>query len=555
MEYTIDSAACPLCETPTSLTDLAEALWIPPAAATLLESRYPGWQMERGACPRCVHRTLLELLIRQGAISLQDKVELAGSTRPEIVLGVLPMPLRLHANPRYTGRGVTIAMVDAAFYPHPDLVRPHNRIRAWVDASIDPPQALYFGPDETPEWPGWDSGEPLQWHGMMTSTVAAGNGWQSHGIYRGLASEADLVLVQTRGGDGRIGNENIARALRWLLENGPERRGGPGVGIVSISVAGSRPDLFIGNPVDEAVDSLVREGITVVAAAGNEGVRRLVPPASAREALTIGGIDDKNNFDERETELWHSNYGGSAIGIPKPELVAPSIWVAAPVLPGSQVAVEAEELFARRASYSPELEARIAELKLVTPHYQHVDGTSFAAPIVASTVACMLQANPRLSTQKIREILTETAEPLEGVERERQGAGVLVPRRAIGQALRSKGGPMEGLPLSPVVTPEGVTFWLHEPYAQSVHILGSWNEWSPPGVEAEQVKPGVWRAHVGLLPPGSYSYRFVLDGALWIDDPDNPRRALNSFGGFDSLLDVVFPGEAEALPRIEIAIA
>jgi len=30
----------------------------------------------------------------------------------------------------------------------------------------------------------------------MTSTVAAGNGQLSHGFYRGMASEADLVLIQ-----------------------------------------------------------------------------------------------------------------------------------------------------------------------------------------------------------------------------------------------------------------------------------------------------------------------------------------------------------------------
>ncbi len=32
----------------------------------------------------------------------------------------------------------------------------------------------------------------------MTSSAAAGNGWKSHGLYRGIASDANLVLIQVR---------------------------------------------------------------------------------------------------------------------------------------------------------------------------------------------------------------------------------------------------------------------------------------------------------------------------------------------------------------------
>lgn len=538
IEQENELSACPLCGTPTTAEQLAEASWLPPAGVAALAIRYPGWQLARGACPGCVRQVLAQTLVEQASVSHEERAEAAGLLQGETAFGVLPAPLRLHANPRYTGRGVTIAMVDSDFYPHPDLVQPRNRIRAWVDASTDPVKAIFFERDETPRWPGWDSADAAQWHGMMTSTMAAGNGRLSHGIYRALASEAELVLVKVRGKDGPIGNDNIVRALRWLVENGPERRGGPGVRIASLSVAGERVDFFSPNPVDEAIEALVREGITVVAAAGNEGVRKLVPPATAREAITVGGIDDKNNFGEDEVDLWHSNYGGAALGVQKPELVAPSIWLVAPVLPGSEVEREARELFARRAEGEAEVERRIVEQKLVTPHYQHVDGTSFAAPLVASTVACMLEANPALKPHQIRDMLISSAEPLEGVERERQGAGVLTPRRAIGLALRAAGGPMEGMPLSPRVQVDGVAFWLHEPQARQVHVRGSWDDWREPGIEAKQVRPGVWWACVDPLEPGRYRYRFLLDDAQWIDDPDNPRRALNSYGTFDSILDI-----------------
>jgi len=177
-------------------------------------------------------------------------------------------------------------------------------------------------------------------------------------------------------------------------------------------VSGDPVSPLAGNALDEAVSALVEEGISVAAAAGNNGQRSLLPPAMAPLALTVGGIDDQNTFSHEEVALWHSNYGTASNDVPKPELVAPSIWVAAPLLPNTSVADEANELFARRAQGHPSVSRRIADLKLITPHYQHVEGTSFTAPIVASAIACMLEANPMLTPLLVRHALKETAHPV-----------------------------------------------------------------------------------------------------------------------------------------------
>ena len=51
----------------------------------------------------------------------------------------------------------------------------------------------------------------------------------------------------------------------------------------------------------------------------------------------------------------------------------------------------------------------VQEAKYISPHFMHVDGTSFAAPIVRSVVAQMLEVNPRLTPAMIREALFSTA--------------------------------------------------------------------------------------------------------------------------------------------------
>jgi serine protease AprX len=401
-----------------------------------------------------------------------------------------------------------------------------------VNAGHESVDVRRFGRDEVPRWPGWDLQEGPQWHGLMTSVTAAGNGWLSHGLYRGLASDAELVLVQVRDGQGRITNDTITRALHWLHEHGATL----GVRVVSASVAGDPVEPLLGNSVDDAIAALVAKGVLVVTAAGNDGRRQLVPPATAPLALTVGGLDDQNTFDHVARQVWHSNYGDAGNGASKPELVAPSLWVVAPILPGTTLAAEAGKLLAERARSNDHVEHRITDLKLVTPHYQHVEGTSFAAPVAASVAACMLEANPNLTPLRLRQLMTTATHPVHGADPERQGAGALDAGRAVALVLADHLGNGATLFRSPEVTSQGTSFRLHDAVARDVRVLGSWNGWQAPGVHAEPVDHGVWQAHLSGLAPGRYAYKFLLDGQRWLTDPLNPRRASNGQGGWNSVL-------------------
>ncbi len=508
---------CPLCQKPTERQRLSAT------------HEYAFWRRTDGACPACVQQALLQLLLAEGDAALHEQIQTVWPLDAEAAFGALPTPLRLHADPRFTGQGVTIALIDSGFYPHPDLTQPRNRIRAWVDAGQEEVITCVFSPSDIPQWPAWDGAHDWQWHGTMTSVTAAGNGFLSQGLYCGLAGDAELVLIQVRDREGAITNETITRALHWLHQQGPAL----GVRVVNMSVAGDPVWPLVGNPVDEAVAALVELGMTVVVAAGNNGERRLVPPATAPLALTIGGIDDHNTFAHEDDALWHSNYGESSAGAFKPELVAPSIWVAAPLLPGTAIAKEAAYLFSRRRHGDDSQDDRIAELKLITPHYQHVDGTSFAAPLVASAVACLLQANPTLTPQVVRDLLITTAYRLPDVPVERQGGGVLNAGYAIALALHEM---HREIPLSPHITPDGVSFTLHDHWAQQVQVLGNWDGWQAPGLLAQQVEAGVWQTAPLALPAGRYLYKFLLDGTRWLDDPANPQKRPDTYGGLNSLL-------------------
>lgn len=351
---------------------------------------------------------------------------------------LLSTPERTGALSRYTGRGVVMAFVDSGFYPHPDL---EGRILVHADASTN----------HVIEQKSNFTVSDLSWHGQMTSVIAAGDGRASGGKYRGIASAARLVLVKVSTPKGQIKERDILRGLRWLLDTHRRFQ----VRVVNISVGGDFASADPDHPLHRAVRKLTEAGLNVVVAAGNRDTDYVLPPASATDALTVGGINDHNSRDITLWTLYHHNYGRVYDGSRKPDILAPANWIASPILPESPTAREVRWLaplletsdearilhllkrgyrdlgLPRDAALNADkntyalLQQRIHAHKIIDAHHQHVDGTSVAAPIVASVIAQMLEANPRLTPRQIRAILTETAMRLPNVPPEKQGSGVL----------------------------------------------------------------------------------------------------------------------------------
>ena len=364
---------------------------------------------------------------------------------------VLPTPLRMDADERFTGRGVTVAFLDSGFYAHPDLTQPVNRILAYhsIFAAEGDPTSL-------------QTTDVASWHGMMTSVVAAGNGGLAKGFYRGIASDANVVLVKI-GRTGRISEAQIQKGLEWVLEHAQEFK----IRVVNISAGGDYEESYLTNSLSQTVEDCTRAGLTVVCAVGNAGHipgHPVLPPASAPSAIAVGGLDDQNSLDRARRGMYRSSYGPTIDGLQKPEVIAPGIWVAAPILPHTPTA-EAAELYSElNALPDQELPAAIEahagvdrdldeaaglripllrqlitikmhEGNVINQNYKYVDGTSFAAPIVASIAACLLEANPRLTPVQIKRILIESAERVHEVNIDRQGWGVVNARRAVELAL------------------------------------------------------------------------------------------------------------------------
>ena len=432
---------CPVCSREVKY-EFVPLLAVEDSLEMLIRANAPDTRDFEAVCKRCVR--LFE--------RAQEKIVTQAAMRKD-GSHVLSTPLRLDAAESFTGKGVTIAFLDSGFYPHPDLIEPVSRIIGYRNmASSEGDTTTLHDLDVA------------SWHGMMTSVVAAGNGYLSGGFYRGIAHESNVVLVKLAR-SGRITDRNIQDGLEWVLEN----RTRYDIRVVNVSAGGDFENSYLHDELSQTVEECVKLGLTVVCAVGNAGHlpnHPVIPPASAPSCLAIGGLDDANSINRAKRGMYRSSYGPTIDGLQKPEVIAPSIWVPAPILPNTPTAMQVSllekldkaednelfEIILENPGISPELDAAldyspfaIRQLvtakrrheSVITEHYKYVDGTSFAAPIVSSVIAQMLEANPFLTPQQIKKILINTAERLPHYEVDRQGWGVIDPRTAVEKAVEA----------------------------------------------------------------------------------------------------------------------
>ena len=461
-------------------------------------------------------------------------------------LAVIPTPEKLNADPRYSGRGIRVAFIDSGFYPHPDFA---DRVVAFHDVSGEECSLGKF-----------DEPKGHHWHGTQTVVSCSGNGCLSDGIYRGIAHEAELVLVKVSSG-GKISDDSIVKGLEWLIANRKKYK----IRIVNISLGGDCDRPTSESRINMLVEEMVNLGVVVTVAAGNSADAYSIPPASAPSAITVGGYSDENQFEPADFDLYHSNYGPTADGIVKPELIAPAMFVAAPILPRtadyqtaeilSLLANSPDYLFRKnylenwREAELPEnilstdvptarrfVEDEFVRRKIVATHYQHVDGTSFAAPITASVIAQMLEANPDLTPHAVKNILLSTAEKISGRPAIRQGFGVLNAKLAVELATAEGHDLKPGVFGPPRVERNKIVFHFHDDAAETVCLVGDFNDWGERNVLFSRGSDSIWIATIPCQPAGRFRYKFLINAERWTEDPSHGFKEEDGFGGFNSIL-------------------
>ncbi len=212
---------------------------------------------------------------------------------------------------------------------------------------LDPIFALLFGEKEDPNDPTAD----CNGHGTHVAGTVGGKEW-------GVAKASTLHAVRVLNCEGAGSNSTVIAGLDWIAKNAKTPA------VVNMSLGGGAS-----KAIDDAVEKLIKQGLTVVVAAGNEDKDACQSsPARAKPAITVAASDN------RDARASFSNYGSCT------DIFAPGKDITSAWMSGSSAT-------------------------------KTISGTSMASPHVAGAVALLLEEDPKRKPAEIEKLLLRMASP------------------------------------------------------------------------------------------------------------------------------------------------
>jgi len=282
-----------------------------------------------------------------------------------------------------------------------------NRTGQRVTAFVD------FVNNQTTKYDDWG-------HGTHVAGIIAGNGYDSTGARSSLAPKANIVALKALDSQGKGRISNIIAALDWAVANRTQYN----IRVINMSLGAGVYESYNTDPLTIAAKRAVEAGIVVVAAAGNMGKAAdgtpqygaITAPGNAPWVLTVGASSSMGTIDRRDdTIALYSSRGPTMIDFAaKPDLVAPG---------SGTVSLSDKNSFFYQTKAPYLVNGNRSGLNYLP--YLTLSGTSMSAPVVAGSVALMLEANPTLTPNLVKAILQYTAQVYPGYNYLTQGAGFL----------------------------------------------------------------------------------------------------------------------------------
>jgi len=280
------------------------------------------------------------------------------------------------------GEGVDVAVIDSGIVP--------------VDG-LDGAR-VQLGPDFSAEGTG---GLDTFGHGTHIAGIVGAS--DSTG-FQGIAPGAGIYSIKAANRDGSTSMIAILRAIDDVVANA--HTDGRNIRVMNLSFSADAMSSYRNDPLAAAVEVAWKDGITVVAAAGNGGNESggVTSPAYDPYVVAVGAVDTEGDRDPSNDTIAEWSNGGD--GTRNPDVVAPGAGIVSLRDPGSTL--DTSFPAARRGD-----------------RYFRGSGTSQASAVVSGAAAVLIAQRPDLTPDQVKALLASTAQPVGSASPVIAGAGTI----------------------------------------------------------------------------------------------------------------------------------
>lgn len=286
-----------------------------------------------------------------------------------------------------TGRGVGVAVIDTGIAGDLADFRADDGSSRIIASAVVHPDAT--------------TADDSVGHGTHVAGLIAGNGTRRDdrlaGRYVGVAPDANLISVKVANEDGGTRLVDVIAGLQFVIDHKDDL----GIRVVNLSLNSTVAESPATDPLDAAVEVAWRNGLTVVAAAGNRGSSDdavSYAPANDPYVITAGAVDDHDTprTSDDTVPAWSSR-GVTQTGAAKPDVLAPGAHLVSTLAPGSSYATSCPSC-------------------VVDGSYLQIGGTSMSAAVTSGAAALLLQAHPDWTPDQVKGALASSSGHHDGRE-------------------------------------------------------------------------------------------------------------------------------------------
>jgi serine protease AprX len=252
-------------------------------------------------------------------------------------------------------------------------------------------------------------------HGTHVAGIVGGNGTDSTGsqfsrTFRGVAPNVNLVSLKVLDQNGAGTESDVIAAIQTAIS----LKSTYNIRVMNMSLGRPVFESYTLDPLCQAVEAAYRAGIVVVVAAGNygrdntrgtRGYGTIASPGNDPYVITVGATNAKGTASPYDDSIASYSAKGPTLvdHLVKPDIVAPGNGVVS-VLASTQCTLFTQFNSTHVSNYYDLLGG-----SGVNGNYFKLSGTSMATPVVAGAVALLLQKNPALTPDQVKERLMRSA--------------------------------------------------------------------------------------------------------------------------------------------------